>query len=183
MNNQLSLVIINLLIVIEMAKFDLKRSWVVVLFVIPALINSCNQKYDQPAGSGGWLQGDVSEKFETVAGHLGGFGRAMWEVDYRFRELYWAGKDMNWEYAGHQIHELEETITKGLERRPERAASSQQFINSAIPDLEKAIEAKDPEIFERRFMVMLNTCNSCHALENMPFLTVKVPQARGSSIR
>lgn len=175
--------IINPLIHFEMAKFAFNRLLLLVMFMIPALIIGCNQRYDQPAGSGGWLKGDVNEKFETVASHLGGFGKAMWEVDYRFSELYWAGQDMNWEYAAHQIHELEETIEKGLERRSERAASAQQFMNSAIPDLEKAIETRDPEIFERRFMVMLNTCNSCHALEDMPFLTVKVPVIRGSSIR
>lgn len=158
-------------------------SLITSITLIVMLLSACQDAGDQPAGSDGWLKGDVQQKFETVASHLGGFGKAMWEVDYRFRELYWAGKDMNWEYAEHQIEELEETIEKGLERRPARAASAQQFLTSAVPDLEKAIETKDPEMFERRFIVMLNTCNSCHALEDMPFLTVRIPVERRSSIR
>jgi hypothetical protein len=155
------------------------------LLVVSAviLISSCQQAGDQPVGTDGWLTGDAQQKFETVADHLGGFGRAMWEVGYRFRELYWAGQDMNWEYAGHQIVEMQETLEAGLERRPARAASAQQFLSKAIPDLEEAIAARDGEMFEMRFNVMMNTCNSCHALEEMPFLTVALPAQRGSSIR
>jgi hypothetical protein len=154
-----------------------------MLVMIIIVAQACQQAFDQPAGSGGWLGGDVNEKFETVAGHLGSFGKAMWEVDYRFQELYWAGKDNNWEYAGHQIKEMEETLKLGLERRPERAVSAQHFLTSAIPDLRGASEAMDTEMFDRRINIMMNTCNSCHALEDMVFLTVKPPVDRRSSIR
>ncbi len=148
-------------------------------FILPA----CQQSFDQPAGSDGWLTGDVNEKFETVTEHLGGFGKAMWELDYRFQELYWGGSDSNWEYAAHQIEELAETLELGLQRRPARAASAELFINKAIPDVAGAIEERDPESFERSINLMMNTCNSCHALEEMPFLTVNVPVERRSSIR
>ncbi len=154
-----------------------------LMVIILIFCAACQQTFDQPVGSGGWLTGDVNEKFETVTEHLGGFGKAMWEVDYRFNELYWAGKDKNWEYAEHQIDEMEETLELGLERRPARAASAQQFMTSAIPDLKEAIDARDPGMFEMRINIMINTCNSCHALEEMPFLTVKEPLERRSSIR
>lgn len=155
------------------------------LLVVSAvmLFSACQQAGDQPVGTDGWLTGDAHQKFESVAAHLGGFGRAMWEVDYRFQELYWAGQDMNWEYAGHQIEELQETLEAGLERRPARAASARLFMTNAIPDLEEAITARDREMFDMRFNVMMSTCNSCHALEEMPFLTVALPKQRGSSIR
>ena len=156
-------------------------SLVIISLIVMTL--ACQQTGNQPAGSDGWLTGDVQQKFETVASHLGGFGRAMWEVDYRFQELYWAGKDLNWQYAEHQIEEIEETVELGLERRPARAASAQQFLTSAIPELVKATEERDPENFERRINNLMNTCNSCHALEDMPFLTVKIPVERRSSIR
>lgn len=158
-----------------------KISPLVVMIMI--LCPACQQNFDQPVGSGGWLTGDVNEKFETVTEHLGGFGKAMWEVDYRFQELYWAGNDKNWEYAGHQIEEMEEALELGLERRPARAASAQQFMTSAIPDLKEAIDERDQGMFETRINIMMNTCNSCHALEEMPFLTVKPPLQRKSTIR
>ena len=156
-------------------------SIIIVVFLFVAI--ACQNAGDLPAGSDGWLTGDVQQKFETVAEHLGGFGRAMWEVDYRFHELYWAGMDLNWGYAEHQIAELVETIELGLERRPARAASAQQFLNSAVPELIKAVEERDHESFERRINNLMNNCNSCHALEEMPFLTVKIPVERRSSIR
>ncbi len=162
----------------------MERKKTVTFFVaLTLIIAGCGGDFDRPAGSDGWLTGGVNEKFETVTEHLGGFGKAMWEVDYRFQELWWAGKDGNWDYAAHQIEELEETIELGLERRPARALSAQQFMTKAIPDVEEAIESRDPEMFERRIDMMMNTCNSCHALEDMEFLTVKPPLQRQSSIR
>lgn len=162
----------------------IKKNLITILVTASAFIlPACQQSFDQPAGSGGWLTGGVNEKFETVTEHLGGFGRAMWEVDYRFQELYWGGNDGNWEYAAHQIAELEETLGLGLQRRPERAASAELFINKAIPDVAGAIEERDSELFERSISLMMNTCNSCHALEEMPFLTVSAPPERRSSIR
>ncbi|MGF1587344.1 MAG: hypothetical protein ACFCUM_18640 [Bacteroidales bacterium] len=146
------------------------------------LLSACSQNNQQEV-SDGWLTGSDQERFDKVASHLGGFSKAMWEVDYRFHELYWAGNDMNWEYALHQALEMGETIANGLERRPERAASAQQFISSALPGIEKAFLAEDPEMFERNFQLLMSSCNSCHALEEMPFLTVKTPLERRSSIR
>ncbi len=162
----------------------MKKNLIAVILTAAAFIlPACQQSFDQPVGSDGWLTGGVNEKFETVTEHLGGFGKAMWEVDYRFQELYWGGSDSNWEYAAHQIAELEETLELGLQRRPERAASAELFINKAIPDVAGAIEERDPESFERSINLMMNTCNSCHALEEMPFLTVNVPVERRSTIR
>ncbi len=160
-----------------------RKSIMILMASLILFLASCGGVSDRPVGSGGWLTGEVNEKFETVTEHLGGFGKAMWEVDYRFQELWWAGNDGNWKYAGHQIEEMEEALELGLERRPERAASAQQFMTKAIPDVEEAIGERDPEMFERRIDMMMNTCNSCHALEDMEFLTVKPPLQRRSTIR
>jgi len=161
----------------------IKKYLYVAAVIIVTLVAGCKQTCDQPVGSGEWLTGDINEKFETVTNHLGGFGKAMWEIDYRFRELYWAGQDLNWEYAQHQIAELEETLELGLQRRPERAASAVPFLTSAIPAVEKAISSGERKLFERNIVLMISTCNSCHALEQMPFLTVRAPVERSSSIR
>jgi hypothetical protein len=160
------------------------QDYLKILFVVSALLlYSCQNAGDEAVGKDGWLTGDSRQKFETVANHLGGFGRAMWEVDYRFQELYWAGRDENWEYAAHQIEELEETLEDGLERRPARAQSAQQFLTVALPGLEEAIEKRSPELFESRFTVLMNTCNSCHVLEEMQFIRVGIPTLKRSSIR
>lgn len=57
-----------------------------------------------PGGEAGWLsQGSVEERFAVVASQLRGFDVAMVEVGYRYGELYWAGRDGNWEFAAYQI--------------------------------------------------------------------------------
>ncbi len=162
----------------------MKRSFKLLSIIcVMTLSFSCRPAGDEPVGTDGWLTGDVQQKFETVASHLGGFGRAMWEVDYRYQELYWAGQDENWQYAAHQTEELEEALEDGLERRPARTESAQHFLTVALPGLEEAIEKRDPELFESRFNVFMNTCNSCHALEGMQFISVRIPTDRRSSVR
>jgi hypothetical protein len=161
----------------------MKKRFYLIFGIYAVLSFACQQAGDEPAGKDGWLTGDTHQKFETISNHLGGFGRAMWEVDYRFQELYWAGRDENWGYAAHQIEELEETLEDGLERRPERAPSAQHFLTVALPGLEEAIENRSPELFESRFNILMNTCNSCHVLEEMQFIRVGLPEQRRSSIR
>jgi hypothetical protein len=150
--------------------------------VLVILFSSCRHG-EQPAGTEGWLAGDTRQKFEILARQLGGFSKTMWEVDYRYQELYWAGEDMNWKYALHQIEELQETYNNGLERRPVRSLWAHQFTMAALPELEKAVDQKDPELFEIRFLALMNNCNSCHVAELKPFLTVRLPETRRSSIK
>lgn len=51
----------------------------------------------------------------------------MVEVGYRFTELYFAGKEHNWDYAKYQAEKIEVALRLGLERRPKRAQSAQFF--------------------------------------------------------
>lgn len=134
-------------------------------------------------GRDGWLSGTTDEKFETVTNHIGGFARAMVEVQYRYMEMYWAGEDENWDYAAYQLEEMEEALEDGLERRPARAQSAQHFMNVVIPDMEKAIESRNKENFDQAFELFTLQCNSCHAMEQVPFITVRPPELRVGSVR
>jgi hypothetical protein len=153
------------------------------LSLLTILFSSCRYSTEPPVGTDGWLDGDTRQKFETVARQLGGFSQTMREVDYRFQELYWAGNDMNWEYALHQIEELQETYNNGLERRPVRTVWAHQFAFAALPELEKAVIEGDAGLFEVRFLALMNNCNSCHVAELKPFLTIRLPEVSRSSIR
>jgi hypothetical protein len=78
-----------------------------------------------PSGEGGWLRGGPGERFDTVARHLRGFDVAMVETGHRYVELYRAGQDENWGYAGYQVKKIRTAVENGLERRPTRAASAE----------------------------------------------------------
>lgn len=149
-----------------------------------ALLFTCLAcKTDNPAGAEGWLRGDEAQKFETIAKQLRGFDVAMVETGYRYQELYWAGKDENWEYAAYHAEKIRVAIENGLERRPKRAASAQDFLNTALPNMAKAIESKDTIQFIQAFNALTANCLACHASEKVPFFTVKIPVERQSPIR
>ncbi len=52
----------------------------------------------------------------------------MVETGYRYQELYWEGQDQNWDYAGYHLNKIKIAIENGLERRPKRAKSTENFL-------------------------------------------------------
>jgi len=103
-------------------------------------------------------------------------------VSYRYAELYWSGIDENWEYAEYQREHIDEAMEQGFMRRPEREASSQQFISAALPEIEEVIQTGDKEKFLESFTRLTASCNTCHAMEEVAFMTVKIPEQRYSVI-
>jgi len=150
-----------------------------ILFGLLVLF-SCNQSHESAQGQ--WIKGSEQEKIDAIERNIGGFGTAMMEVGYRYQELYWAGKDQNWEYAEYQLDDLREAIENGLERRPNRAQSAEHFLNVTLPDMEEAIQKKDSSTFFVEFERLQTGCNNCHQMEEVPFIRVGVPGARLSSI-
>lgn len=134
------------------------------------------------APSDSWLQGNVDERLETVAGQLGGFGATMIEVGHRYGELYFAGQDRNWGYAEHQIEEIEAAMELGLQRRPSRAANA-AMLDPALEAVEAAVEARDAAAFDPAFAHLTATCNACHLAEDVRFIHVATPTHRTSAIR
>ena len=144
----------------------------------------CNSRDENKAsGTDGWLKGDENQKIETIAKQLRGFDMAMVETGYRYQELYWAGKDENWEYAAYQAEKIKVAIENGLERRPKRAASAQNFLNISLPEIGKAIANRDSTQFTLAFTALTANCLACHALEKVAYVTVKTPVERQSPVR
>ena len=144
--------------------------------------SSCSPRPQEEAesavGEGGWLKGKTDAKFEIVARQLRGFDMAMVETGYRFTELYFAGEDLNWEYAKYQAEKIGTAIRNGLERRPKRAASAKTFLDIVLPEVLLAIESKDISQFRARYQSMLSTCNTCHRDEKVEFVPVVLPARR-----
>ncbi len=130
-----------------------------------------------------WLSGGDDERFDRVARQMRGFDLAMMEVGYRYTELHWAGQDRNWDYAKYQCEKIQHAIELAMERRTNRAPSAQWFLTNAIPPMKAAIEAKDAAKFESQWRVFTAACNTCHAMEKMPFITVQTPERRLSPVK
>lgn len=146
------------------------------------IIQSCNQAAPEQVLESEWLGSTPQEMINTTEEQFQGFSRTMWEVTYRYQELYWAGQDQNWEYAEYQREHIEEAIEQGLIRRPARAASSGQFLNRVLPQMKNVIESEDKAAFAEAFDLMTIQCNTCHQMEDVAFMRVKTPTVRTSII-
>lgn len=112
-----------------------------------------------------------------------GFDMAMVETGYRYQELYRAGQDENWEYAVYQLEKFQKTIENGLQRRLKRAASTEDFLQLALPEMKKAVESGDTLAFTKGFRMFTANCIACHAKEKVPYFTVREPVSGQSPIR
>ncbi len=128
-----------------------------------------------------WLRGSVDERFAQVARHLRGFDVAMVETGYRYGELYWAGRDGNWDHALYQLGKLETAVTNGVERRPKRAASA-RTLEEPVRAMKAVLEARDAAGFEPAFATLTARCNACHAAEQVAFIHIAAPTIRVSPV-
>lgn len=153
-----------------------------VLTIIFLSFLACNTNPEQNI-QGKWIKGTEAQKLETIEKQFRGFDNTMVETGYRYQELYWAGKDQNWEYANYQLEKIQLAIENGLERRPKRAKSAEHFLKYALSEMKKSIKSKDTAVFNTNFQTLTINCNNCHAMEKVPFFAVKLPLERQSPIR
>ena len=97
---------------------------------------ACNKEKSEQI-NGEWIKGTDQEKLNKIEKQFRGFDMAMVETGYRYQELYWAGQDKNWEYAGYQLEKIKVAIENGLERRPKRAKSAEYFLTTILPEMKK----------------------------------------------
>ncbi|MBI4508570.1 MAG: hypothetical protein HY698_02965 [Deltaproteobacteria bacterium] len=145
---------------------------------------SCTREKPAAQASDGteWLHGTTDERFRSVAKHLRGLDVTMMEMGYRYAELYFAGQDGNWQYAGYQLKKLQAAMSNGVERRPKRAQSA-KVLEGPLAALREAIQSSDSKLFGDRFEGLTAACNSCHQMEQVPFMKVVPPTSRPSPLR
>ena len=87
-----------------------------------------------------------------------------------------AGTNQNWALADFEIGEIKETledVKKYCTDRPE--IKSLPIIYPALDSLTGAIKAKSPKLFEKNFIFLTNSCNSCHQSTHHEFNVIKIP--------
>lgn len=125
-----------------------------------------------------WLKGTTDEKLAQIEKHLRGLDVAMAEIGYRYGELHTAAKTRNWDYAKYQTEKVDLALKLALERRPQRAASAEPFINEALPNVMKAIQARDAAQMDRAMEQLHNSCIECHRRENVLHFRESVERIR-----
>ncbi len=145
-------------------------------------ISACQDQTEQRLETR-WAGETMEEIIATLEDQIGGFDQTMMETNYRYNELFWAGNDENWGYAAYQLEEMLGSLEKGFLRRPEREASATQFVNLTSSQLMETIEKEDRDAFMKAFSTFAGSCNTCHGMEDVPFIQVIIPETRMSIVK
>ena len=105
-----------------------------------------------------------------------GFGEFMSGIQTHHAKLWFAGQNQNWPLADFEIHEIQESlddIRNFCGDRPE--VKSLSMIDPPIDSISKAILQKNSELFKTDFVILTNTCNTCHRATDHGFNVVTIP--------
>lgn len=152
-----------------------------VLLVSALLLGGCRSGAP-PVAAATWIASRPDDQRVQLERQLRGFDVAMVETGQRYIDLYWAGRDANWDAAAYQLAKIRLAIENGLERRPKRAASAKPFLDGPLAATAEAVTARDAKLFAARFEALTASCNVCHAMERVAFFEVRPPRSRVSPI-
>ncbi len=105
-----------------------------------------------------------------------GLGEFMSSIQLHHEKLWFAGKNANWKLAAFEINEIREDLTdinRYCSDRPET-----HFMPMIIPPLDsltKYIQQENSSSFKQGYLILTNTCNSCHQATKHEFNVIRVP--------
>jgi hypothetical protein len=140
---------------------------------LPKGIRGLSEGQAKQPPSANWLLDakDDQERFRRLQIHAGGTDQQMWQVGYRFQQVYQAIIDQNWELGRHHWTKLRDVMNVALMKRPNRTPNAEaMFLDSQWEKLERALESKDANGAREAFLLERSTCMACHVAEKMPFL-------------
>ena len=68
---------------------------------------------------------DDAERFRRIQIHAGGTYEQMWQIGYRFQQVYQAIIDANWELGLHHWGKLRDVLNVALMKRPRRTPNAE----------------------------------------------------------
>ena len=131
-----------------------------------------------------WRQSENDqEKLEQLVRAVPGTSHWMIEMGERYRNLYWAAKLAKWEFAQYQVEEIEKLVEQVQLTRPKRAVTAQQFLEDAIPRMERAVASREWPVFEEGFAALRAACMHCHVQNDHGFIQLpERPESASSPV-
>ena len=105
-----------------------------------------------------------------------GLGEFMTEIQIHHAKLWFAGQYQNWKLAEFETGEIEESlagIKKYCQDRPEIKLIG--MIDQPMDSIIKSVQRRNSVQFDRNFISLTNTCNSCHQSTNHEYNVIKIP--------
>ncbi len=116
--------------------------------------------------------GSDAEKLKNLVAAVPGTSHWMFEVGERYKNLYWAAKQGQWEFANYQLEEIESLLQMVQLTRPERAATAQQFLENGIPQMQAGLKTREWDKFKAGFHELTEACMRCHAQNDHAFIVL-----------
>lgn len=124
--------------------------------------------------SNNWLldANDDTERFRRLQVVLGGTDIPMWELTYRYEELYMAIQKNNWEMGVYHWDKLRDRMNNAAMKRPARTENMEgMFFESGVwQSMRDALTSKSPARMREEFQTVREVCMACHVAEKVGFL-------------
>jgi hypothetical protein len=137
-------------------------------------MSSCSQ---QSAGTQKQLEARI-DSLQKIVDHSykPGLGEFMSGIQLHHERLWFAGKNKNWALAGFEINEIREALTDISDYCKDRPETRfLPMISPSLDSLDQSIQQKNSNSFQRYYIALTGTCNSCHQATRHAFNTIKVP--------
>lgn len=116
------------------------------------------------------LQGEIDHAYKP------GLGEFMSSIQVHHNKLWFAGQDQNWKLADFEIKEIKESLADIKEYCKDRPETKDiGMIDFAMDSLSNAIQLKNLSQFKSNYLLLTQTCNSCHRATNHGYNLIKIP--------
>ena len=122
------------------------------------------------------------KKVDKLVSVMPATGNIMIEMGERYKNLYWAAKLGQWEFANYQAEEMEELIDKLKITRPELAKTANEFLKNSYPHVSQVVRLRDWEKFSVMFEDLRNECMACHSKNEHGFIALPIPKRASSPV-
>lgn len=137
------------------------------------MVSGCDRPDDHAAN---WQQQIDSLQKKLNDTYKPGLGEFMSGIQVHHAKLWFAGRSANWQLAGFEIDEIRESvddIKKFCTDRPEVA--SLEMIGPALDSVASAIAHENSIGFTNGFVLLTQTCNTCHKATQHAFNVIRIP--------
>jgi hypothetical protein len=148
----------------------------------PAGMRGLSEGQDKPP-TNNWLLDARSdeERFRRLQVYSGGTDQQMWQMGYRYEQVYRAIVDQNWQLGTYHWGKLRDVFNVALMKRPNRTPNAEAlFLTNEWRLLDDALKAGEAGAVRKAFLAERQACIVCHVAEGMAFLN-ETPIFRGTA--
>lgn len=126
--------------------------------------------------------GSTAKKVDKLVEVMPATGNIMIEMGERYKNIYWAAKLGQWEFANYQAEEMEELIDKLKITRPELTETANEFLKNSYPHVFQIVKLHDWNKFLAMFENLRNECMACHSKNEHGFIVLPIPKRSSSPV-